>query len=92
MAKKPPALPADAKVGEEVSAIADEAKKKAAAVCPGEKLVIFGTVHRCSRLAAKGDARLRAVFAALELSCRNNTDFGRRFVVFCRAASVGPSS
>ena len=83
--KKPPALPADSVPSAEVTAVDDAVKKKAAAICPGEPVVIFGTVHRCSRLAVAGSFLHRSLFVALELSCRNNTDFGVRFVQFCRA-------
>lgn len=58
-----------------------------AAVCPGKSCVVFGTVHRVARLAAHGCYESRLVIIALEESCHNDTDFGKRFVAFCRAAA-----
>lgn len=55
---------------------------------PGGKPVVFGTVHRCSRLAVKGDHVLQGVFRLLEASNRNDTDFGKRFLTFCRCAAA----
>lgn len=65
----------------------DKEEKGAAASPPPTPARVFGTVHRASRLAVKGDAVLRGVFTALEASIRNDTDFGKRFLSFCRAAS-----
>lgn len=59
----------------------------ASACAPGESLVVQGTVHRVSRLAAHGCYESRLWIIALEESCRNDTDFGKRFVTFCRAAA-----
>jgi hypothetical protein len=65
----------------------DKEEKGAAASPPPTPARVFGTVHRCSRFAVKGDVVLRGIFTALEASIRNDTDFGKRFLSFCRAAS-----
>lgn len=77
--KKAPELPPKAKPE-------GEGEKAAAVVAPGGKPVVFGTVHRCARFAAKGDESLRVLFRALEAGNRNDTDFGKRLLAFCRAA------
>jgi hypothetical protein len=75
---------------------ADAEKKKAAAggsAPAGEdQRWKLGTVHRIAKQARQGMAGARAVFAALELSCKNNSDFGKRFVAFCRSLSVAPAT
>lgn len=77
--KKAPELPPKPKAD-------GEAEGNAAAVAPGGKPIVYGTVHRCARFAAKGDEALRSLFRALEAANRNDTDFGKRLLAFCRAA------
>jgi hypothetical protein len=62
------------------------AEPAAKPACPA-KPICYGTVHRCARMAAKGDGLLRSAFDALEVSLRNNTDFAKRCLAFCRMAS-----
>lgn len=50
---------------------------------PGQDL---GPVFRLWRRARKGDAEAREAFRELEAGCRNQSDFARRFVRFCRWA------
>jgi hypothetical protein len=82
--KKAPPLPEPTSQPVEIT---DNPAKKAA--CPGSPAqpVRLGTIHRLSRMAAKGDRQARGVFRLLELSSRNDTEFGKRFVAFCRAAA-----
>lgn len=54
--------------------------------------VRLGTVHRMSRLAVRGDKESAYWFTVVERSVRNNTEFGRRFVAFCRRCSLSGSS
>lgn len=84
--KKAPELAPKAKP-EEAAPAADGAAGSGTAPCsPGGKPVVYGTVHRCARFAAKGDENLRVLFRALEAGNRNDTDFGKRLLAFCRAA------
>jgi len=66
-----------------------EEKDEGAASSPGP-VQGLGTVHRLWREARKGSEFAMAVFRALEPSVRNASDFARRFVAYCRAASTGP--
>lgn len=71
--------------------VEEGAAAKAAAPAP-VKAKNFGTVHRCMREARAGCESMRLAFGYLEHSVRNDTDFGKRFVAFCRWVSKGPSS
>lgn len=85
--KKPPERPQAATAAPE--RVVPEAEKAVSAASPpgAAKVQVFGTVHRCSRQAARGDKLSQLLFVALESSCRNDTDFGKRFVSFCRQAA-----
>lgn len=85
--KKPPERPQAAPAAPE--RVPGEAEKAVSAAAPpgAAKVQVFGTVHRCSRQAARGDQLSQLLFVALEASCRNDTDFGKRFVSFCRQAA-----
>lgn len=72
---------------EEVAA--DEPAKKEPGPGSSPKPIVYGTVHRVSRFAAKGGVVERQLMAWLESSVRNNTDFGKRFVAFCRFSATG---
>lgn len=83
--KKPPDPPVSEPEGE---------KPGAAVAAPGSSAAAtnHGTVHRCMRVAQAGSMEMRLLFAFLETSCRNDTDFGRRFVTFCRSVAKPPST
>lgn len=78
--KQPPAPPAKVVQAESAAASSAPAVPKVKAVC-------FGTVHRCARMAMKGDRQMQLLFHALEGAVRNDTDFAKRCVEFCRMAS-----
>lgn len=84
--KKAPELPGKAKPVVEPVAVDGQVVAGAAPCSPGGKPMVFGTVHRVARFAAKGDESLRVLFRELEASNRNDTDFGKRLLAFCRAA------
>lgn len=63
-------------------ATAEGAGQKAGA--PAGEMITLGTVDGTYRAALAGVARARAVFEDLERGCRNDGDFGRRLVSFCR--------
>lgn len=79
--------PVPDEVAEEVSLDAPDAKAATPGASPHP--VVYGTVHRVSRFAAAGGAEQRQLMAWLESSVRNNTDFGKRFVAFCRMSATG---
>lgn len=80
--KKPPALAPTAQPEK------TEEEKKAAST-PAGVAVVFGTVHQCGRQAARGDAKMKELFCELEVNNRNDTDFGKRLLTFCRSVYRG---
>jgi hypothetical protein len=62
-------------------------KTAAAAAAPAAPTVRLGTVNRLAKAARLGDAKAQDVFRRVEASIRNNTEFGKRFVAFCRLCS-----
>lgn len=82
------ACPAAVSAAAEVKDEGEEDDEKAPG-CPGPAEGL-GTVHRLWRRARQGEAFAMSVFRALEPSVRNASDFARRFVAYCRAASTGP--
>jgi hypothetical protein len=50
----------------------------------------LGTVGRLWRAARAGDAAAREVFACLERSLKNDSDFAARLVRYCRLCRAGP--
>lgn len=84
--KKAPDLAPKAKPEEAASEAGGAAAAASAPCSPGGKPIVYGTVHRCARFAAKGNEELRVLFRALEAGNRNDTDFGKRLLAFCRAA------
>lgn len=65
------------------AAAADEEKAG-----PVGQVAALGTVQSFVRRARAGDASVIGVFTGLELACRNDSDFGRRFVRFCRICAA----
>lgn len=57
-----------------------------ASAAPGPGPAPLGTVARCWRAARAGHAGMRAAFQSLEKSVRNDSEFAKRVVRYCRLA------
>jgi hypothetical protein len=85
--KRKPPTPEDPEEGAEER----DASAASSAVpgCEGECRGV-GTVHRVMKRALAGDPEARGWLYALECSARNQTEFAKRLVAFCRWAGAGP--
>lgn len=83
------ACPAAAAVAEPAVELAGDDAAPAAPA--GAKAEGIGTVHNLWKRARGGEDYARSVFRALEPSVRNASDFARRFVRYCRAATGPPA-